>query len=193
MSATETLLLQRVASGEAGAARACVERYGPLVWSLARKYSPSTAEAEDAVQDIFLDVWRSAGRFDPERSSEATFVAMIARRRLLDLRRRRVRRRDDEELDENRLEHGEPMNNRTEHNAEASLVSRAMAKLEETERDVLVLASYHGLTQQEIASQTGMPLGTVKTIARRALMRVRSLLDGGHTETVAKADADVQT
>jgi len=79
-------------------ARACLDSFGPLVWSLARKYTPTQADAEDAVQDIFLDLWRSASRYDPERSSEPAFVAMIARRRLVDLRRRRARRDGDEEL-----------------------------------------------------------------------------------------------
>ena len=64
-----------------------------------------------------------------------------------------------------------------EDRAEVSLVARAVAQLDAKEREILVLATYDGLTQQEIAAQTGMPLGTVKTLARRALMRVRTALD----------------
>ena len=163
-----------VPSGGDLAVRRCVERYGALVWSLARKYTPSAADAEDAVQDIFLDLWRSALRFDPAQSSEAGFVAMIARRRLVDLRRRRARRAGEEELVKPDVAQILPAG---EDRAEVSLVARAVAQLDAKEREVLVLATYDGLTQQEIAAQTGMPIGTVKTLARRALMRVRTALD----------------
>lgn len=168
----ESLLLA-VPSGGEPAVRRCIERYGALVWSLARKYTPSTADAEDAVQDIFLDLWRSAVRFDPAQSSEPAFVAMIARRRLVDLRRRRARR-EDEELVKPDVPQSPPAG---EERAEVSLVARVVGQLEAKEREVLVLATYDGLTQQEIADQTGMPIGTVKTLARRALMRVRTALD----------------
>lgn len=181
------LLLPHVVAGDDRAARECVERFGGLVWSLARKYTPSTADAEDAVQDIFLDLWRSAPRFDPERSSEAAFVAMIARRRLVDLRRRRARRKEDEEVVESTVSEKSGI---AEHKAEASLIARALTKLEPKEREVLVLATYDGLTQQEIADRTGMPLGTVKTLARRALLRVRALLGN---EPVVTAPEEVET
>lgn len=157
-------------------ARACIERFGPLVWSLARRYAGSTTDAEDAVQEIFLDLWRSASRFDPARSTEAAFVAMIARRRLVDLRRRRARRQGEEPVDESIPE---TSGIAAEAQAEASLAARALARLEPDERRVLELATRDGLTQQEIAAATGLPLGTVKTVARRALLRVRALLDGG--------------
>ena len=69
--------------------QACMDRFGGLVWSLARRVTRSTAEADDAVQEIFVDLWRSASRFDPSIANETTFVAMIARRRLIDRGRRR--------------------------------------------------------------------------------------------------------
>lgn len=172
MDLGESLLLA-VPSGGDLAVRRCIERYGALVWSLARKYTPSNADAEDAVQDIFLDLWRSALRFDPAQSSEPAFVAMIARRRLVDLRRRRARR-EDEEIVKPDVPQSRPAG---EERAEVSLVARAVGQLEAKERQVLVLATYDGLTQQEIADQTGMPIGTVKTLARRALIRVRTALD----------------
>ena len=92
-------LLHRVAAGEALAVRECLARYGGLVWSLARRYSPSPAEAEDAAQEIFLDLWRSAARFDPRQASETTYVALIARRRLVDRQRHRQRRPQAEPLE----------------------------------------------------------------------------------------------
>src|SRR5215813_5986353 len=88
--APELALLARVASGDRGAVRDCIARYGGLVWSIARRFEG--ADAEDAVQEIFLDLWKSAARFDPRIASESAFVAMITRRRLIDRRRTRRRR-----------------------------------------------------------------------------------------------------
>jgi len=170
-------VLPRVAAGDSAAARACVERFGGLVWSLARRYAPSGTDAEDVVQEIFVDLWKSAGRFDPTLSSEAGFVAMIARRRLVDLVRRRAARTGE-------LDGAGPVSPRAvERKAEAGLVSRALAKLPEQERRILVMATSEGLSHQEIAEQTGLPLGTVKTNARRALARVREELGEGVTRS----------
>ena len=85
-------ILERVARGDPGAPAACIERFRGLVWSLARRLCANASDAEDAVQEIFIDVWKSASRFDPAIASETTFVAMIARRRLIDRGRRRMRR-----------------------------------------------------------------------------------------------------
>ena len=70
-------LLPRVAQGDRAALNECIQRYGSLVWSLARRASPSASDAEDAVQEIFVEVWKSASRFDPRIAGESTFVAMI--------------------------------------------------------------------------------------------------------------------
>ncbi len=77
-------VLQRIAAGDSTAVRECIDRFGALVWSLARRLSRTAADAEDATQEIFLDIWRSAARFDASQGSEKVFVAMIARRRLID-------------------------------------------------------------------------------------------------------------
>ena len=83
-------ILQRVAAGDMAAMQECIDRYGGLVWSLARRLSLSPAEAEDGVQEAFIELWKHAERFDPEVASETTFVSMIARRRLIDRRRSRA-------------------------------------------------------------------------------------------------------
>lgn len=172
-SPQDDLLLLRVAAGDPAARRACVDRFGGLVWSLARRHSPNQADAEDAVQEIFVDLLRSADRFDPARSTEAGFVAMIARRRLIDLARRRAVRGVSEQAD---LEAAS--GDRIEERVDASKVARALAELPSKEREILVLVTYEGLSQQEVAERTGLPLGTVKTYARRGLMRVREVLAG---------------
>ena len=84
--------LQRVGNGDRSAIAECLQYYGGLVWSIARRLSPNKEDAEDAVQDIFFDLWRNAGRFDPEQGSEKVFITMIARRRLIDRLRAHERR-----------------------------------------------------------------------------------------------------
>ena len=172
-------LLKQVSMGDAEAVRECIRRYGPLVWSLARRFSATSAEAEDGVQDVFVDLWRSASRFDPDIATEVAFVAMIARRRLIDRRRRAARRPRTEELEEAapttlQFRGSESI----EASSEAALARRALDDLRPEQREVLVMAACHGMSHQEIADVMGMPLGTVKAHARRALLRVRRALLG---------------
>ena len=81
---TDPPILTRVARGDSAAVRECIDRYGGLVWSLARRFFANTADAEDATQDVFIHLWKSAGAYDPAIASEAVFVTTIARRRLID-------------------------------------------------------------------------------------------------------------
>jgi RNA polymerase sigma-70 factor (ECF subfamily) len=172
-------LLWRVAAGDPAAIRECLARFGGLVWSIARRFDP--AEAEDAVQEIFLDLWRSAGRYDPAAASETAFVAMIARRRLIDRRWSRARRPATEGIDEvpSIPDAGAQQPDTC---AEASQAARALTRLRPEQREVLVLATCHGLSHGEIAARTGMPLGTVKAHARRGLISIRAALLGVQPE-----------
>jgi RNA polymerase sigma-70 factor (ECF subfamily) len=164
-----------------------VARFGGVVWSLARRLSASESEAEDAVQEIFVDLWKSAGRHDPAQSSEVAFVAMIARRRLID-RRRRLRRRPDEAWVET-IEAESPEAH-PDTCVEAEKALRAMDHLRPEQRDILVLSAVQGMSHEEIARQKGMPLGTVKAHARRALLRIRSLLFGANENEAAPISED---
>jgi len=87
----ESTLLERIAAGDAAAVEGCLEKYRGLVWSMARQSVGNYADAEDAVQEILVELWRHAGRFDSAVSAESTFVATVARRRLIDRYRRRAR------------------------------------------------------------------------------------------------------
>jgi RNA polymerase sigma-70 factor (ECF subfamily) len=172
-------LLPAVARGEAAAVKACLDRYGALVWSLARRMCRSGADAEDAVQEIFVSVWKNAARFDPEKGSEVTFIATIARRRLIDRMRHAGRRPAPGGID---ADGGMAVTDDTvgatiEQREEVLLAGRALAELTEDQRRVLQMSIGHGLSHEKIAEATGIPLGTVKTHIRRGLIRVRSLLE----------------
>ena len=171
-------VLPRIAAGDPAAVPDCISRYGGLVWSLARRFLGNPTDAEDAVQDVFIELWKNASRFDPSRSSEPTYITMIARRRLIDRKRRAARAPTTHALAEDAPELLFD-NNRIEIEDEAARAAAALAELREDERRVINMAVYQGLTHEEIASATGFPLGTVKTHIRRGLLRIRELLGGG--------------
>lgn len=182
-------LLDRVAAGQPDAIDACLRQYRGIVWSLAKKFSPNEQDAEDAVQEIFLSLWRSADRFDAQQGSEMTFVVTIARRRLIDRMRQRGRGPKIDGLDSPEVLEDEPVLDRAEVLDEAERVRGAFDRLRPEQRSVLEQTLVEGRTQQEVADATGMPLGTVKSHARRGLRRVRSLL-GLDPETGERTDPD---
>lgn len=172
-------LLARVGAGDALAVREIVACYGNLVWSIARRYEGS--DAEEAVQEVFLDLWKSASRFDPAVASEATFIATITRRRLIDRRRTardRPQDRANEQPHELSLEEVASDGSSPATSAEATEAARALDQLRPEQRQVLVLSTCHGMSHSEISAQTGMPLGTVKAHARRGLSSIRAALSG---------------
>jgi RNA polymerase sigma-70 factor (ECF subfamily) len=170
-------MLQRIASGDAAAVRDCMQEYGPLVWSIARRLSRTQADAEDATQEIFLDIWRSAARFDASQGSDKVFIAMIARRRLIDrLRKTNAEPPMDPVESLEAVAWADP-GTASETSVEAEQAAQALAELRPEQRQVLELGLLHGLSQSEIAARLEMPLGTVKTFMRRGLIKVRELMN----------------
>jgi RNA polymerase sigma-70 factor (ECF subfamily) len=169
-------ILKRVAAGEAAAVDDCLRQYSGLVWSLARRFSSDHAESEDAVQDVFIDVWRSAGRYDPDVGSEATFITMIARRRLVDRHRKRTRQVETASLAEETVTGGFSAEREVDIADDAARAREALAQLRAEERQVLEMSIYQGLSQSKISKAIDMPLGPVKTHARRGLNRLRKML-----------------
>ncbi|MEM1177806.1 MAG: sigma-70 family RNA polymerase sigma factor [Acidobacteriota bacterium] len=172
-------ILPRLGAGESGAAEQCLDRYGSLVWSLARRHTRTPAEAEDAVQEIFLSIWKHADRFDPAKASETTFVAMVARRRLIDLFRRKDRR------PETAFGEGEQelvldvAAGKIEERTDAGLAARAIQELKPKERQAVMLSIYQGMSHSEISNHLKLPIGSVKTYIRRGLAQVRKTLQQG--------------
>ena len=183
-------VLQRVAEGDASAVDDCLTKYGGLVWSIARRFCVVQADAEDAVQEIFIDVWRTANRFDPEVAAEATFVTMIARRRLIDRQRKQGRQINTRPLEAQPVPASERHEHQVEIAEEAARIRQQLERLRPTERQVLELSINFGLSQSEIAERTKLPLGTVKTNARRGLIRLRKLLGEAAPAGTPKAGYD---
>ncbi|MFZ1702544.1 MAG: sigma-70 family RNA polymerase sigma factor [Pyrinomonadaceae bacterium] len=175
-------ILKRVADGDRTAVEDCLRQYGGLVWSIARKMLRNSDDAEDAVQEIFVDVWKNAERFDETKSSETTFIAMIARRRLIDRIRFSSRRLSPDSLDDVLLEPFTRADKDMQISLEAQQAAEAMRNLRPEQQHVLRLSIVQGMSHQEIADSTGMPLGTVKTHARRGLLQVREFMGLGGSQ-----------
>jgi len=172
-------LLQRVALGQSSAMHECIQQYGGLVWSITKRFTRTHADAEDATQEIFLEIWRHANRFDEALGSEPCFIATIARRRLID----RLRKTIAEPFTETPAEVLESVAWIADDSAEsdscldADRAIRAMDALRPEHRQVLELGFLYGLTHSEIAKRLNMPMGTVKSSMRRGLMQVREFLN----------------
>ena len=177
-------ILPRIADGDRSAVPECISRYGGLIWTLARRRLASREDAEDVVQEVFVDLWRSADRFDPQVAEEITFVAMIARRRVIDRLRRGAESRQTSSIDEaGAAELPDPagdaaVGRRLELGEEARLADEQLAQLKPEEQQVLRLSIFDSLSHSAIAEQTGLPLGTVKSHIRRGLDSLRQKLAG---------------
>jgi len=185
LSDTDEPLLPQVAGGNHSAVAECIRRYGPLVWAIALRLSMTKEDAEDAVQEIFMDIWRNAGKFDRTRGSEKVFVTILARRRLIDRMRRQKSRLSVEQSLDDHDELPAPATMRAERDAEIEEARNVFSHLPVPQQRVMTLSLLHGMSHAEIVTHTGLPLGTVKTLLRRGILRVRALLTA--TSEPAKA------
>lgn len=178
-------LLPKIAAAEVGAVRLCIERYGSLVWALARRMTRSAADAEDAVQDIFTELWRCAARFDPARGPEYAFVVTLARRRLIDRMRNEETRSRSEQAAASEDVASPAFDEMTEeYQFDAERAGRELAELPEQQQEVIVLSVVEGFSHSEIARRVGLPIGTVKTHVRRGLLRIRERLGGARVSAL---------
>ena len=173
--ATDSELLVRVAGRDREAFEILYHRYVRSIFGLAMRRLRDRQRAEDAVQEMFAAVWRSAGSYRPERGPAAPWLYAVARNAVVD----RLRVRADVPGDPPDVVSVEPG---PAEQAESSYVSwrvhRALESLPAKERDVLELAYWSGLSQSEVASFLDIPLGTVKTRTRSALARLAEILEG---------------
>jgi RNA polymerase sigma-70 factor (ECF subfamily) len=175
-SAIDVALMQRVAAGDERAVAELYDRFASLVYKMAFQSMPTRAESEDAVQEIFIRLWRTADRYDPERAALVTWVMLIARRQLVDRMRRMRARIKPGMLDESTpVSAPVPEDSRGQSEREENMkeMMRRIDSLPELQRTVVKRAYLGGQTLRQIGEELNTPLGTVKSALSRALTRLR--------------------
>jgi RNA polymerase sigma-70 factor, ECF subfamily len=174
-------LITRIAAGDRDAFSRFYDLLAPTAFGLIRRVLRDPEAAAEVLQEVFWQVWREAPQYDPTRGSPEAWLVMRAKTRAID-RLRSIRRRDRTfvaPVDESVAQRaGEPAENPAVVAEDRGLVQTALAQLPEAQRRVIELAFFDGLTQSEIATRLGEPLGTVKTRARLGLERLRGALRG---------------
>jgi RNA polymerase sigma-70 factor, ECF subfamily len=170
-------LLHAVAQGDEAALARLYDAYRVILFGLLVRILNSREEAEDILQDVFIQVWRRAKDFDERRGRPFTWLVTLARSRAIDrLRLLGARQRLAAGAGQEQTEAVSDALSDTIKLAQRETVRRALAELPEEQRKTLVLAYFEGLTQSEIASQLNTPLGTVKTRMRSGMIKLRALL-----------------
>ena len=176
LDTSDAELLARVGEGDREAFELLYRRYVRPLFGLALRRLGDRGHAEDAVQEAFAAIWRSASTYRPERGAAGGWLYTVARNAIVDRLRRNGLSTDAELPELVSSEPGPP------EQAEDSYVSvrvhRALEELQPREREVIELAYWSGLSQSEVADYLGLPLGTVKTRTRSGLARLASLLEG---------------
>jgi RNA polymerase sigma factor (sigma-70 family) len=179
---SDEALVALAARSEQSALAELYDRYGRPAYGLALRILRDESLAEDAVQEAFLTVWRTAARFVPEKGKASTWILTLVHRRAVDVVRREQRRRADS------LEHApEPGGGGADEEAWLRLqrerVQAALKQLPDQQREALELAYYGGFTQSELAERLGQPIGTIKSRMFTGLTRLRELLGDAALET----------
>lgn len=171
-------LLERVQAGDEQALAEMYDRFTPMLYPVALRILRRATDAEDAVQDAWMQVWRRSASYDPKRGAVAAWLLTVVRTRALD----RYRSLASRTRAEGRIDPQEQATPPTDPAASAvtgqlgARVREALAQLEPKQRQVLEIAYFEGLSQTEIAERLETPLGTVKSWTRQGLMRLRDLV-----------------
>ncbi|MFF8601117.1 RNA polymerase sigma factor [Streptomyces sp. NPDC015232] len=172
---------ERIAHGLVGGDEQCLtaayQRWGRLVHALAARALGDSREAEDVTQQVFVAAWRGRANFRPERGTLPAWLTGITRRKIADALSARTRRTELAATLGGSLEHEDRTAEGPERILDRIVVTEELSRLPRDQRDVLELAYFADLTQTQIADRTGMPLGTVKSHARRGLQRMRHSIE----------------
>jgi RNA polymerase sigma-70 factor (ECF subfamily) len=171
-----TALLARCAGGDAAAFRALYSAQAPRMHGLAMRITRDPALAADAMHDAFVQVWKHAVRFDPERGAAGAWLTSIVRYRALDITRRRVREQPGYEAPEQEDESPDALAQLVA-SAEGAALRRCLEELEPDRRALLISAYTEGLSHSELAEKSGSPLGTIKSWIRRSLASLKRCLE----------------
>jgi RNA polymerase sigma-70 factor (ECF subfamily) len=171
-------------AGDEGALAALYDRYAGMLYAMLVRILKDTSAAEEVLQDLFLQLWRGASRFDASRGSLPAWLLVIGRNRALSRLRRRDLREVFEDSEVFSIEMVPSAGNLEEEASRMQLMERlrgAMAALPPEQREAVELAYFEGMTQTEIAARTGCPLGTVKSRVRAAMQTLKQLFDDEST------------
>jgi RNA polymerase sigma-70 factor (ECF subfamily) len=169
-------LMTRVAADEEAAIVELYDRFGSLVYRMAYQSMPTRADAEDAVQEVFVRLWRTAGRYDPKRAALVTWVMLLARRHMVDRLRRMKARVKPAALDEGWSLPASPVGEDRrgmEQDERFAAVMKKIERLPELQQTVVKRAYLNGQTLKQIGAELNIPLGTIKSALSRALVRLR--------------------
>jgi len=173
--ATPDALLARTASGDESAFEALYDASAPMVYGLARRVLGDAAQAEEVAQEVLVEVWQTAARYDPARGAALSWIAAIAHRRAVDRVRasQASRTRDLREGILGYQEAQDDVEDLAVLHADGQRARQALLDLPDAQREAIALAYYDGLTHQEVSDRLGVPLGTVKTRIRDGLSKLR--------------------
>jgi len=175
-------LLRQIAGGDRSAFAEFYDRHSTLMFSVASKILNDAAEAEDVLQEAFLQIWEKAGKFDPNLGKASSWAAILVRNKAVDKIRasRRRTRLAEEAGTESAIaaEVADTVNDRLQGHEQAKLIQTAIVGLPGEQRQAIELAYFSGLTQDEISKKLNTPLGTIKARIRRGLLKLRDQLEG---------------
>lgn len=175
--ANDLVSMGRLQSGDRKAFADLYDRHGPLMYGVALRILRNRADVEDVVQEAWVQVWNRCDSYDPIRGSVAAWLVTIARSRALDrLRRHSARDRAEADVQSEPLPLPANPEETTAHGKLRDELGRALAELDPKQRQVLEIAYFEGLSQSQIATRLGAPLGSVKFWARQGLLRLRELV-----------------
>jgi len=190
MTQPDSALVERIMAGDEGALSALYDRYSGMLYAMLLRILNDTGAAEEVLQDLFLQLWRGAARFDSSRGSLPGWLLVIGRNRALSRLRGRQRREfvpdETEGFSLSDLPSSEDLESDA---ARMQLMQRlrgALAALPAEQREAVELAYFEGMTQTEIAARTGSPLGTVKSRVRAAMQSLKQLFDDESTRSTRR-------
>ena len=177
-------ILARIADGENGSFELLIEKYGNLVWSIGKKFLYRQSDLEDAVQEVFIAIWKSADKYDASKAKEITFVSMIARRRFIDHLRKISKHKILESIDDDNSGHQLYKESLLNESTDLQLVKNAIQSLDIDDQELLNLSVYQGYSHSEISKLLNIPLGTVKTRIRRNLIKLKEIFETNETNII---------
>jgi len=182
--APDSALVERMMAGDENALSTLYDRYAGMLFGMLVRILRDPQAAEEILQDLFLQLWRGAARFDASRGSLPAWLMVIGRNRALSRLRTRAYREAPEDIEAfpaNAVPSSVNLEDDAERNLLMEKLRTAMAALPGEQREAVELAYFEGMTQTEIAARTGSPLGTVKSRVRTAMQSLKLVFDDGTT------------